>query len=42
MGRIWGIGLASNDERGQEPERWRGLGLPGFALMAGRERLLSG
>ncbi|MGW1026885.1 NADAR family protein [Streptomyces sp. NPDC002577] len=39
MDRIWGIGLAADDERAQNPERWRGLNLLGFALMEARERL---
>ncbi|AXG82909.1 NADAR family protein [Streptomyces paludis] len=39
MDRIWGIGLASDDERAQDPARWRGLNLLGFALMETRERL---
>jgi ribA/ribD-fused uncharacterized protein len=37
--RIWGIGLAANDERAMKPEAWRGLNLLGFALMEVRERL---
>jgi len=37
--RIWGIGLAANDERALEPRAWRGLNLLGFALMAVRDRL---
>ncbi|MFE4171971.1 NADAR family protein [Streptomyces sp. NPDC056909] len=41
MDRIWGIGLASDDERAQDPGRWRGLNLLGFALMEARERLRS-
>ncbi|MYQ46749.1 DUF1768 domain-containing protein [Streptomyces sp. SID4985] len=37
--RVWGIGLAADDERVGDPERWRGPNLLGFALMAARERL---
>lgn len=36
---IWGIGLASNDERAPDPARWCGLNLLGFALMEARARL---
>lgn len=36
---IWGIGLASNDERVQNPEQWKGLNLLGFALMEVRDIL---
>ncbi|MCX4547857.1 NADAR family protein [Streptomyces sp. NBC_01387] len=39
MDRIWGIGLAADDERAQQPARWRGLNLLGFALMDARDRL---
>lgn len=39
MDRVWGIGLAADDERASDPERWRGPNLLGFALMAARERL---
>lgn len=39
MDRIWGIGLAADDERAQDPACWRGLNLLGFALMEARERL---
>ena len=38
--RIWGIGLAAQDERAQHPAQWRGLNLLGFALMQARLRLL--
>ncbi|MFF8846966.1 NADAR family protein [Streptomyces sp. NPDC015127] len=37
--RIWGIGLAADDERALDPARWRGLNLLGFALMEAREEL---
>lgn len=39
--RIWGIGLAANDERALEPSAWCGLNLLGFALMEVRARLVS-
>ena len=39
--RIWGIGLAANDERALDPRAWRGLNLLGFALMEVRARLAS-
>ncbi|AXE23223.1 DUF1768 domain-containing protein [Streptomyces globosus] len=42
MDRVWGIGLAADDERALDPARWRGLNLLGFALMEARERLLAG
>jgi ribA/ribD-fused uncharacterized protein len=35
----WGIGLAADDEKVQNPERWNGLNLLGFALMEVRDRL---
>ena len=37
--RIWGIGLAADDERAGNPLLWRGENLLGFALMEGRDRL---
>lgn len=37
--RVWGIGLAADDERAQDPEKWLGPNLLGFALMEARERL---
>ncbi|WP_236245581.1 NADAR family protein [Streptomyces sp. CC210A] len=40
--RIWGIGLAADDERASDPARWRGLNLLGFALMEAREQLRTG
>ncbi|MER6998003.1 NADAR family protein [Streptomyces sp. NPDC000410] len=39
LDRVWGIGLAADDERAHDPSRWRGLNLLGFALMEARERL---
>ncbi|HEY0680890.1 MAG TPA: NADAR family protein [Steroidobacter sp.] len=35
--RIWGVGLASEDERIGDPNQWRGLNLLGFALMRVRD-----
>lgn len=37
--RIWGIGWSENDPQAQDPEKWRGLNLLGFALMTARSRL---
>jgi len=37
--RIWGIGMSEDDKDIENPERWRGLNLLGFALMRVRERL---
>lgn len=37
--KIWGIGLGAGDEAAQNPEKWRGLNLLGFALMEVRQRL---
>ncbi|MGW1073991.1 NADAR family protein [Streptomyces sp. NPDC002537] len=39
LDRIWGIGLAADDERADDPARWRGENLLGFALMEARRRL---
>ncbi|MGG2459013.1 NADAR family protein [Streptomyces sp. RGM 3693] len=39
LDRIWGIGLAADDDRAADPARWRGLNLLGFALMATRQQL---
>lgn len=37
--RIWGIGMAASTEGAEDPGRWKGLNLLGFALMEVRERL---
>ncbi|MEW2248802.1 NADAR family protein [Streptomyces sp. NPDC058733] len=37
--RVWGIGLAADDEAATRPDRWRGPNLLGFALMEARRRL---
>lgn len=37
--RIWGIGMGASNEHAQDPARWRGLNLLGFALMEARQRL---
>ena len=41
LDRIWGIGLAADDERALSPASWKGLNLLGFALMEAREVLIS-
>ncbi|MFZ5891937.1 MAG: NADAR family protein [Myxococcota bacterium] len=38
--RIWGVGLAADDEHIENPLHWRGLNLLGFALMDVRVRLV--
>lgn len=37
--RVWGIGLAADDPRAEQPAQWNGLNLLGFALMDVREQL---
>ncbi|MDC0770292.1 NADAR family protein [Streptomyces sp. HD] len=37
--RVWGIGLAAGDDGAEDPERWQGPNLLGFALMEAREQL---
>ena len=37
--RIWGVGLAADDVRIENPLNWRGLNLLGFALMEVRDEL---
>ena len=39
LDRVWGIGLAVDDEAAASPARWRGRNLLGFALMEVRDRL---
>jgi ribA/ribD-fused uncharacterized protein len=36
LDRVWGIGMAAGDASADEPARWRGLNLLGFALMQAR------
>jgi ribA/ribD-fused uncharacterized protein len=37
--RIWGIGLAADNDRAESPQQWQGLNLLGFALMEVRDTL---
>ncbi|MEU5899175.1 MULTISPECIES: NADAR family protein [Streptomyces] len=39
LDRIWGIGLAADDPRAEDPAKWRGPNLLGFALMEARDRV---
>ena len=39
--RIWGIGMGASNPDAQNPERWRGGNLLGFALMEVRARLMA-
>ncbi len=38
--RIWGIGMGASNPEAENPERWRGRNLLGFALMEVRARLI--
>ncbi|MBD2703275.1 NADAR family protein [Spirosoma sp. BT702] len=37
--KIWGIGLAADSEKAENPKRWDGLNLLGFALMEVRDMI---
>ena len=37
--RVWGVGIEAGDERCEDPTRWRGENLAGFALMEVRAEL---
>lgn len=37
--KVWGIGLAQDDEAASNPNRWKGENLLGFALMEVRKQL---
>jgi len=37
LDKIWGIGLAQDDDRTNNPNQWQGLNLLGFALMRVRD-----
>ncbi|EHF2869067.1 NADAR family protein [Listeria monocytogenes] len=39
--KIWGIGMAADNEKVENPLYWKGLNLLGFALMAVRDELES-
>ena len=39
--RIWGIGLGQNNPNAENPYKWRGENLLGFALMAARNALVT-
>lgn len=42
LDRVWGIGLAADDPHAEDPARWQGANLLGFALMAARDALGAG
>lgn len=37
--KVWGIGMAQDDEKADNPRLWRGSNLLGFALMEVRDKL---
>ena len=37
--KIWGIGMSADDENVQNPMKWRGQNLLGFALMRARDEI---
>lgn len=37
--KIWGIGMSASDENAQNPVKWRGQNLLGFALMRARDEI---
>lgn len=39
LDKIWGIGLAADDQRAENPNLWKGENLLGFALMEVRSKL---
>ena len=37
--KIWGIGMAADNSKCENPNNWKGLNLLGFALMEARDEL---
>ena len=37
--KIWGIGMAADNPNCENPNKWKGLNLLGFALMEARDEL---
>ena len=42
LDRVWGIGMAATDPGADDPARWRGLNLLGYALMDARTAISEG